>query len=123
LEKKMKPFSKQSGMSLYTLSIVICIVVFLALIFAKIMPIYYDQYTLKSIITSVSENSQTEKLSKNEFRTAVQKRFQINNVKFDIKNLKFEGDKIVVKYETRVNIVSNVDAIVSFDNEYPWNKK
>ena len=112
--------TKQRGASLYTLSIVICVVIFFALLFVKLMPIYTDQYYLDSIVSDVVREHKQTPMSPAAFKETIGKRFQVNAVKFDMKNFKFEDGKLKVDYEERVNILFNIDAVVFFSNEYDW---
>ncbi len=117
--------NKQQGLSFWgwlaTLFALGCFV----MIFFLLMPVYSENYTVKDVLRKISP---TEVLGKNkrQIRALISSRLNINNVRdFPEKEailltVKRGIVKINLKYERRVPIIYNVDAVVSFDKKYTY---
>ncbi|WLQ11513.1 DUF4845 domain-containing protein [Hahella aquimaris] len=94
----------------------------------KIGPIYLDDFAVSSSLDGLKRESDLAKLSNEQIVSRLEKHFTVNNVRnFDKKNIKItrEKTKVVVAliYEVRTNIVSNIDAVVSFNHQLEANNQ
>lgn len=88
----------------------------------RLGPLYLDNYTVAQSFASLGEGD-IRSLSDQGIRQRLYKNFVVNNVDdIDLKAVKVDrsADKILVSlnYERRVNLFSNIDAVVSFENVY-----
>ncbi|MDG9671557.1 DUF4845 domain-containing protein [Hahella sp. CR1] len=94
----------------------------------KIGPIYIDDFAVSSSLDGLKRESDLAKLSNEQIISHLDKHFTVNSVRnFDKKNIKItrEKTKVVVAliYEVRTNIVSNIDAVVSFHHQLEANNQ
>ena len=89
----------------------------------KLGPHYIDFQTMKSVFNALPE-SQVHTMSKGDIYEALKKRFKVNSLRdFDVKDIvsierQKTGTVVTVAYERRENIVANVDAVLSFNEQY-----
>lgn len=89
----------------------------------RLMPAYIDNNVVVNAVEGVLANQDIEELSERDFRNAVMRTINVNNLdSFDAQSIEFtrEGsnDYIDVNYETRVSLFYNIDAMVSFENRF-----
>ena len=88
----------------------------------KIVPAYTDHETLKSILVDTQRDQALMAKSKSDIELSMTKKLRINNMKLPEKFLKITKDKgdvfLDVDYEVRIPIFMNVDAVVSFKEQY-----
>jgi len=106
---------------MYAILIILLMAGFLALIGMKIFPIFFEHWQLQSIVQDLSEDPEIGDLSVRE----VSKRFSIRMQTNNIRDVNFDEAVFIekvdgslwfyIEYERRVNVYSNIDAIVSFD--------
>lgn len=115
--------NRQQGATFFSTMIVLIVAgIFLAVGF-KLYPAYYDHYLIKSVVGDVATNPDEAVKPVNEIRTTLSKRLRINQVKLPSKDaLIFIRDEgvmtISLKYDVRVPMFFNVDALVKFDEQY-----
>ena len=91
----------------------------------KLGPHYIDFQTMKSIFNALP-SSEVHTMSKNDIYSALRKRFKVNSLRdFDVKDIvsierQKTGTTVTVAYERRENIVANVDAVLSFSEQYQF---
>ncbi|HBD12477.1 MAG TPA: hypothetical protein DCZ13_10045 [Porticoccaceae bacterium] len=112
----------QKGLSSIGLLIVLAIAAFLGLLVFKIGPLYLDNYFVNAALQSLGDE-QVHKMSNGEIRSKMSKYFSVNGVRdINVNTVEIERKKthteVRINYEKRVNILGNVDAIVTFDNLY-----
>ena len=120
----MKSLTKQQGMSVYTVALVILLVSFFATLVVKLGPVYMDQWYLNGMLQSMADDPETTSMSIADIRNGLGKRMMVNNVEFDAKDglkldTKTNPKKMVLDYSKQVHIMFNVDALVKFRKEYP----
>ncbi len=118
----MKLKQHQGGWSFLSLMTALIVVgVFVAVAF-KLAPAYNDHQTLKSIMQSTQSDQQLMSQGKRDIRLGVGKKMRINNLdlpKEFLKITKEKGDVFLdVEYQVRIPIFANVDALVSFKEQY-----
>jgi len=111
--------SSQRGMTMIGWILVLGLIAFFTLLTLRLLPLYLNNFKIKSSLASLKEEPHITQKSKAEVWKLLYKRFYINAAdtveKKDVTITKSTGTmKIVVDYETRVNIAGNVDAVVSF---------
>ena len=91
----------------------------------KLGPHYIDFQTMKSIFNALPA-AQVHTMPKGEIYDALGKRFKVNSLRdFDVKDIvsierQKTGTVVTVAYERRENIVANVDAVLSFSEQYQF---
>lgn len=117
----MKARSDQQGMSLLSWMVVLFVVSLLVTCLVKLVPVYMDSYTVKSIVESIATKEKLNSSSTRDIRKALESQFMVNRVEaIKAKDIKITRDKgkvfINANYEKRVPILYNVDAVVKFEN-------
>lgn len=91
----------------------------------KLGPHYIDFQTMKSVINGLPA-SQVHTMSKSDIYNSLKKRFKVNSLRdFDVKDVitierQKTGTVLTVAYERRENIVANVDAVLTFSEQYQF---
>lgn len=113
--------NKQTGVTAIGWLIILGLIAFFTLLILKLVPIYIDNYSVKSILNGLKNEPAITKKSSTEIRTLIQKRLDVNNVRiisakdFDIE-LKASVLNVSVKYDEQKNILGNIDVLVRFEN-------
>lgn len=115
----MGQISKQSGMSSIAILLLAITVGFMAMCVVKLAPIYMDFMSMKKIVDSISEEINTERLSKKQVFSLIKKRVDVNGIRtFDYDGLVITKSKdtldIELDYEVRQELVFNVDVVIKF---------
>lgn len=121
--KTMNSPSAVRGLSLVGWILVIIVVVIFATAAIKMVPAYIDFNTISSMANSVLSDSKVGLKSENEIRADFAKRMSINNITvISAQDLIIEKDggtvKVLVDYEVRENLFSNVDVVMAFNREF-----
>ena len=116
------PLYKQQGMTMVSWMIVIGIALFFVMIGLKMVPSYMEFYSIKQVLTGVSEDRTLRKKSRGEIRKLIMKRLKINGVyEFNKDNLAFkkikEGMELSVDYEVRKPVAGNVTIMMHFQHK------
>jgi len=89
----------------------------------KLGPAYMDDYTIQEVLEGLNDTKGLSEMGPAEVRSLINKRLSVNN----IRTLSTEGiavDKdggqvlIVVDYEVRSPVISNIDAVMYFKHAY-----
>ena len=112
---------RQWGLSTLGWLITITIFGFLILVASKLMPHYLDNRFAVSALQSLADNPEFPQMSVREVKTALKKRFGINNVRGkpaeSVKVAKASGNVIVtLEYEERIHFLHNIDVVLKFHN-------
>ena len=102
--------------------LVLGLIAFFTLLTLRLLPLYLNNYKIKSSLASLEQEPHITQKSKIEVWRLLYKRFYINAAdtveKKDVLITKSSGTMdIVIDYETRVNIAGNVDVVVSFNEK------
>lgn len=117
--------SMQAGMSFPGILLVVVIVVSAVTVVMKLGPHYIDFYSVKSVIEDLPVQKVHE-MSRRDIKESLQKRFKVNNLRdfkvVDILKIERGRDDTVlqVKYEQREHLVSNVDIVLTFDEQFKY---
>lgn len=91
----------------------------------KLGPHYIDWQTMRTVFGDLPA-SQVHTMSKSDIYESLQKRFRVNSLReFDLKDIvtierQKTGTVITVEYERREPIVANVDAVLTFSEQYQF---
>lgn len=119
--------SAQQGASiLANLMVILVFGVFFTVGFKLYTP-YWEHWTIKSIVRDVSRDQDELKKSLPDIRYDIRKRFGINQVRLperdDLKVFLKEGIiHFDLKYERRVPMFYNVDAVIKFEEHFEAKK-
>lgn len=85
--------SKQRGMTVIGMLLLLVVLGFMALIAMKVVPMYIQFYTIKSTIESIRKEPQLAQMSPTDIHNALQKRFDIGYVdQLKARDLKIRND-------------------------------
>ncbi len=114
--------NKQNGMTGMGWLTILFLIGFFALLAFKLVPIYLENYSVKTVLKSFEEEPLITQQSKKHVRNMVMARLNTNGVR-DIKNDMVTIDKkpgllkIEIDYFVRKPMVGNIEIIVSFNEE------
>lgn len=118
----MNPKSKQQGLTMISMIIVIVFLLFQGVIAMNVIPVYMTDSSVKSIMEGLPDDSAAKNASTKELRGVVAKRLSMNSV-YTVKPehitvKKGRGENIVtIDYEPRGKLVGNLEYIVHFEHE------
>ena len=113
----------QRGASGLSILFTIMIIVFFVATGLKLTPIYLDNATIKGAMDALNEQPGITKMSRGKIKGILLKQLQINNVR-NIKQeqvvIKKEKGRLTVNvdYEIRLDLIQNIDLLVSFENQF-----
>jgi len=110
---------RQGGISATGFIIILLIIGFFTMIALKLIPVYFENFKIKSALESLKDEPGISDKTNVEIGNIIAHRFIIENidrVKLDQIKIKRDRAKILIDldYEVRDNLVSNVDLVVSF---------
>lgn len=111
---------RQRGVSIPALIALLIVIGFVVTIGIRIAPVYFNYYTLVSLVKSVHEDPTFRDESTGQIREVLNKRMRINEVDdlgYDVVEIKRPGGGVVfdIAYEVRRPFVGNIDLVVSFN--------
>lgn len=115
----------QRGMTLISMIIMIAVAAFFLVVGAKSLPIYLDHYKVISIMKNLAQQPGAAENTPAEIRESLMRRFDIDMVKYLderevlVKSQPGGGRAMIAKYEVRVHMFYNVDAVYVFDDTVP----
>ncbi len=115
---------KQRGLTAISWMIIIALVAIQGVMALRIIPVYMDYSTVKSIMNGLAEDPEVRGKTPGYIRSVLQKRLQINSI-YDLVNSKdafqfqqlSDGMLISVYYESRGPIYGNLEFIATFEHE------
>ena len=114
---------KQAGASAIGILIGVSLLVSALTLVLKLGPHYLDWQTMKSVMESLPA-ANVHTMAKKDIRESLKKRFRVNSLRdFDLEKIisierNKAGTTISVAYERREPIVANVDAVLTFSEQY-----
>ncbi len=108
----------QSGITLMGFVIVLVVVGFFALMAMKLFPVYQEYYSVVSNLNGLSAEAGSSKLSPEEIRQRLKKRFDISyigSVKPEHIIVDKKVNTVQIKYEVRNELLYNLDFVAKFD--------
>jgi len=118
----MQTPGKQQGMTLIGWVVTLAVLGFFALIAIRLVPVYIESYTVGSVLKDMASEGQLAGETKHALRETFGKRLSINEARHvSRKDLKITdvagGHQLVVDYEARVPLISNIDLVASFHKQ------
>lgn len=115
----MQLINKQKGLTGISIMAIIVAIAFAALIFLKIMPVYFDSFKVGDVVGAMKSERGLGEKSNNEITNMILKRLDVNMVSDVNKDHIFIEKKqndvfIDVEYEVRKKMFGNLDVIISF---------
>jgi hypothetical protein len=116
----IKPRYKQRGLTLTGMLIGSIILVLVAVVGMKVVPVYVDNATIKKNLVAVAGDSSLQNANAAQIRLAFTKRAQVDGIKVvSAKDVKIVKDKekliLSVAYTVEVPLVSNISLKFDFD--------
>jgi hypothetical protein len=116
----IKPRYKQRGLTLTGMLIGSIILVLVAVVGMKVVPVYVDNATIKKNLVAVAGDSNLQNANAAQIRLAFTKRAQVDGIKVvSAKDVKIVKDKekliLSVAYTVEVPLVSNISLKFDFD--------
>lgn len=114
---------KQLGVSMPLMIVLLFFCAATLLIVLKLYPIYYDHWLINKVAVSFADEPDLADISIEEIESRFRKRLTVNGVRsFNMNNAVVNNDDgllvIDIDYEVREHIISNIDAVVKFENHY-----
>ena len=113
----------QNGATMWGWLSVVFMIGFIAMLSFKVVPIYFEHRIVRSALQDVVDSREFARMTNKTILRSIQSRLTINNVR-SIKADSFKaardrtGDKyILVSYQQKVSIMSNLSAVVEFNEE------
>lgn len=115
----MKLKNKQKGLTGVSIMVLLVAIAFIAIIFLKIMPVYFDAFKVGDVVSAMKDERGLGDKSSREIITMILKRLDVNMVTdVDKDEIFVEKTKdsvfIDVEYEVRKKMFGNLDIVVSF---------
>ncbi|MGD8709240.1 MAG: DUF4845 domain-containing protein [Ectothiorhodospiraceae bacterium] len=115
-------YAKQKGMTLIGWLVTLVIVGVAALVAMRLVPVYIEAYSVGSILQTMESEARLDGTGRGDIRDTFRKRLTINDLAHvKASDLEFSdvagGVQVVVKYEARVHLLGNLDAVAKFRKE------
>ncbi len=120
----MKLMHSQKGMSVLGWMTMLAVAAFFLSAFLKMLPHYMDYMTMEKLITEVETNPAAEVRSVNQFYSHVGKGMEVNSIRdvilrdaltVELVDNEFRAH---LKFESREEIIGNLDLVARFDKEF-----
>lgn len=112
----------QAGATMGSIIFNVAILIIIGFAVSKVAVFYIDNNTANKSLQDLRDVPYITKKSKAEVSEILRKKFQANNLDFDKDEIFIEkrSDRLIVDliYERRANIISNIDVVVSFENNF-----
>jgi hypothetical protein len=117
--KPMQSLKKQRGMTGLGWLTVLFLIGFFAFLGIKLIPIYLEHYSIKTVVESLEREPNITQKTPAEVRALVMKRLKINSVydfKKDYLKIKKSGGVMTVDvvYEVREPMAGNIEVLLTF---------
>lgn len=112
---------KQYGASMYSMLVFLLLLLFAITFTVKVVPFYFDDATIKSVIKEVAQKAGAEKMSRTDIQDSIYKHLLVNNLTEYAEQIeldeKGQSDRLVMDYERRSHLISNIDIVVHFQHD------
>lgn len=119
----MQPLTKQRGMSPVAWIAILLVVGFFAYFGSKVVPAYFNFYSLVDVVEGVKDDRVLRDSSIAELRSTLRKRMRLNDVDDlgdDVVTIERRGSAVVanIEYRVREPFIANVDLLMTFQRSY-----
>ncbi|HET7674689.1 MAG TPA: DUF4845 domain-containing protein [Gammaproteobacteria bacterium] len=109
---------RQRGISLVGGLGLVIIVAILGLLTIRLLPVYFDYFTISSVLNEVRKEAHG--MSPSAIRDTIERRFEVNQVEvINVHEVQIRpnpsGTAVSVHYEERVPFLANLSLVASFD--------
>ena len=109
--------SKQTGLGLLPMAVLLSVGGLLGLCVLRLAPVYLDHVTIRQIVKNAAEEPDSRNKTASEIRQSMQGAFITNRVEtIKLRDIKFVTERNMIimdaNYEVRVPLIYNVDAVV-----------
>lgn len=116
----MQSLRRQKGLSGIGWLFVLALIAGGSLVTLKLLPVYMEDMSIDSVLKEVGETGESYSSSR-ELRTAILRRFDVNNIKrLGREDIVIDRDggvyDVSIDYEVRIPFVSNIDLMLKFEN-------
>ncbi|MCP5350154.1 MAG: DUF4845 domain-containing protein [Oceanospirillaceae bacterium] len=112
---------KQRGASLYTMSVFLVLFLFAVTFAVKVVPFYVDDATIKSVLREVAQKAAAENMGRGDIEDSIYKHLLVNNLTDYAKEIEIDNkgstDRLIMNYERRSHLISNIDIVASFQHD------
>ena len=121
----MHSAKRQQGLSAVGAMGALLLAVALITLGLRLGPHYFDWQTMQSVFGDLP-TTEIHRMSKEKIRESLSKRFRVNSLRdFDLREIvTIERQKtettLIVNYEIREPIVANLDAVLTFSEQYQY---
>ncbi len=118
----MTSVRKAQGLAFSEILIWVTIMIALASMATKFVPVYLDHQTAVSIVEDFAQSSDLDVLTVSELEETLARRFQLNNLQDFVREnrLKIKNRsgrlEAVLQYEVRGDLAVNIDYVITFDD-------
>jgi hypothetical protein len=117
----MNTRTRQQGVTAIGWLIILGLIAFFTLLTLKIVPIYIENYSVKSVLKSLKQEAGITRKTKREILTLVDKRFNINNInRVTYRDVVVEQKggvlTVIIKYDAKEKIAGNISVLIEFNN-------
>ena len=110
---------KQRGVSMLGFMFVAVVVIVIAMLAMKLVPAYIEYFSVKKILNSMGQDSETKSMSNADIRNSFSKRANVGYVtvvKPEALDIDRSGGKLVIstEYEYRTPLFANISLVVDF---------
>jgi len=118
----MRTLKKQRGMSPVAWIAIVLVVGFFAYFGSKVVPAYFNYYSVLDVVEGVKEDRVVDNSSVAELRSTLRKRMRLNDVDDlgDAVTIERRADEVVatVDYQVREPFIANIDLLMTFERSY-----
>ena len=123
IESRQSDAHRQRGASMAGTLVLLLFGAAVLTVVIKIIPIYIDSWTIREAAERVMEADDIGRQGDREIVSRLQSQLNINGIRdFDSKNIVIKRDRgqlsLTLDYEVRTHIVKNIDAVLSFNNQF-----
>ncbi|HUH37410.1 MAG TPA: DUF4845 domain-containing protein [Spongiibacteraceae bacterium] len=117
----MNSLYRQRGLGAIGWMLVLLIASFFLTCSLTLLPVYFDAYEIRSILTDLTKDPEARRADTHKLRSILQRRFDTNRVEAikgrDVKIAQKKGQMIIdATYEVRKPLIMNIDVVVKFDD-------
>lgn len=118
--------TRQGGMTVIGILLLLIVMGFMALIAMKVVPMYVQYYTIKSTIESIRKEPQVSQMSVQDIRAGIQRRFDIGYVNnITVNDLKIRNDRggrvIDLVYQDERELFYKLFVVLKINETIPLN--
>ncbi|WP_440995566.1 DUF4845 domain-containing protein [Arhodomonas sp. SL1] len=112
--------SSQQGMTITQLLVGLVVIGFLALVGARLIPVYIEAYSVGRILEGIAAETRYTGSNRAEIRRTFSRRLSVNDIdSLEASDLELEsvsgGMRASVAYEVRRPLIGNLDVVARFD--------